>query len=281
MVIDIGYATGFVEDILAMYGHLLDVAKLTELHLTVPVQQLRRKVDAYKKHGVRVQPGGIILELGNAQNKGVQTLERLHELGFDQVEFSATASEASDWAREKEMLSAAKQLGFEVIGEVGRKFVEGDTTRKSERELDLDATVAEMQAYLNAGASKVYFEGHVYRQVVGNTADEILAREKTGTAQVVELARRIGQDKIMFEVSGQMPYLQRRAQQFWLVRLFGPEVNVANVRLEEIQILEHTRLGTWPIFGFGPLGDHPYIKSAERGKGVASEKWWLETKRAA
>jgi len=276
MVIDVGYSRGFVESILAMYGHLIDVAKLTELHLTAPIGEVKAKIDAYKAHRVRVQPGGIILELANAQKRGGAALERLRELGFDQVEFSATATSASDWAREREMLEIARRLGFEVIGEVGRKFIEGDTTRKSEQEVDVAATVAEMRAYLEHGASKVYWEGHVLRQVMGNTAAEILERVEKGTPQVLDVARQIGPEKIMFEVSGQMPYLQRRAQQFWLVRLFGPDVNVANVRLEEVQMLEHTRLGTWPIFGFGPPGDHPYIKSLEKGNGVASRTWWTD-----
>ena len=52
------------------------------------------------------------------------------------------------------------------------------------------------------------------------------------------------------------------ARQFWLVGNFGPEVNLGNVRLEEVQYLEHVRLGTWPVFGFGPLGDHPYQRVA-------------------
>ena len=30
----------------------------------------------------------------------------------------------------------------------------------------------------------------------------------------------------------------------------------------EVQHLEHVRLRTWPVFGFGPLGDHPYQRVA-------------------
>lgn len=278
MVIDTGYSRGFVEHVLEMYGHLIDVAKLTELHLTIPVKVLRRKIEAYQAHDIRVQPGGIILEIANAQNKGKQALDRLRELGFDQIEFSRTATSESGWEREKIQLEHARSIGFVTVGEVGRKFIEGDTTRKSENVLDVEATVAEMKSYFEAGAGKVYWEGHVLRQIMGNTAEEIMQKAATGTPQVLEVVKQIGAGRIMFEQSGQMPYLQRRAQQFWLVRLFGPDVNVANVRLEEVQILEHTRLGTWPIFGFGPLGDHPYIKSLEREGGAASATWWRDTK---
>lgn len=276
MVIDTGYSRGFVEHVLEMYGHLVDVAKLTELHLTIPVSVLKKKIAAYKAHNVRVQPGGIILEIANAQNRGARALERLSELGFDMIEFSKTATSEAGWEREKELLGHAKKLGFMTVGEVGKKFIEGDTTRKSESVLDVKATVDEMKLYFEAGASKVYWEGHVLRQIMGNTAEEILAKTQTGTPQVLEVVRQVGAERIMFEQSGQMPYLQRRAQQFWLVRLFGPDVNVANVRLEEVQILEHTRRGTWPIFGFGPLGDHPYIKSLAEGNGRASETWWRD-----
>lgn len=278
MVIDTGYSRGFVEHVLEMYGHLIDVAKLTELHLTIPVAVLRRKIETYQAHNIRVQPGGIILEIANAQNKGQQALDRLRELGFDQIEFSRTATSEAGWEREKIQLEHARRIGFVTVGEVGRKFIEGDTTRKSENVLDVKATIDEMKSYFDAGATKVYWEGHVLRQIMGNTADEILAKAASGTPQVLEVVREIGTERIMFEQSGQMPYLQRRAQQFWLVRLFGPDVNVANVRLEEVQLLEHTRLGTWPIFGFGPPGDHPYIKSLERGGGIASKSWWRDTK---
>jgi hypothetical protein len=85
----------------------------------------------------------------------------------------------------------------------------------------------------------------------------------------------VGLGNIIFEVSSMIPYVQRRAQQFWLVRLFGPEVNVGNVRLEEVQFLEHVRLGTWPVFGFGDLGDHPYMQALERTGGARpDDAWW-------
>src|SRR5690606_23443515 len=126
------------------------------------------------------------------------------------------------------------------------------------------------------GADKVYWEGHVLRRIMGDTAIDMLLRRDSGTVQVHEVIDRIGTERVIFEVSSMIPYAHRRAQQFWLVRNFGPGVNVGNVRIDEVQFLEQVRLGTWPVFGFGPIGDHPYMQSLERHGGVADECWWEE-----
>ncbi|MCC7426926.1 MAG: phosphosulfolactate synthase [Alphaproteobacteria bacterium] len=275
MVIDIGYNAAMVESVLDLYGHLLDIVKLTELHLTSPVSAVKRKIELYKSRGVGVQPGGIVVELARLQHRGPQVLERLRELGFDHIEVSSSATTQREAEEEKEFVGLVRKLGFTAIGEVGKKFHTGDKTRKSDTELDIEETVAEFKALLGAGTPKAYWEGHVLRRVMGDTAADILARHPHGTNQVLEVARRVGQENIIFEVSSMIPYVQRRAQQFWLVRQFGPEVNMGNVRLEEIQFLEHVRLGTWPVFGFGPLGDHPYMQALERTQGKPpTDAWW-------
>ena len=275
MVIDIGYSPAMVDSVLDQYGHLIDIVKLTELHLTAPVDVIRRKVDLYKQRGVGVQPGGIVLELARLQNRERQTLEGLRELGFDHIEVSSSSTTQRDADIESQFVGFVRSLGFTVIGEVGKKFHTGDKTRRSDTELDLEETLAEFETLLDGGAQKVYWEGHVLRRIMGDTAADILARYPQGTEQVLEVARRIGPERIIFEVSSMIPYVQRRAQQFWLVRLFGPDVNVGNVRLEEVQFMEHIRLGTWPVFGFGELGDHPFMQALEkRQDGAPLGEWW-------
>jgi phosphosulfolactate synthase len=275
MVIDIGYNPAMVESVLDLYGHLIDIAKITELHLTSPVDVIRRKVALYKAKGVKVQPGGIVVELARLQKNERIALERLRELGFDALEVSSSSTSQREAEIEREFVRFATGLEFTVIGEVGKKFATGDKTRKSDTELDIEETVAEFQALLAGGAAKVYWEGHVLRRIMGDTAAEIVARFPKGTDQVQAVVERVGLENIVFEVSSMIPYRERRAQQFWLVRLFGPEVNVGNVRLEEIQFLEHIRLGTWPVFGFGDLGDHPYMQALEHTGGKRPDgKWW-------
>lgn len=275
MVIDIGYNNAMVESVLQMYGHLIDIVKLTELHLTSPVDVIRRKIDLYRAHGVGVQPGGIVIELARLQKNATHVAERLRELGFDHLEVSSSSTTQREAEEEQAFVRSVRAQGFTVIGEVGKKFATGDKTRKSDTELDEAETTKEFNALLDAGAAKVYWEGHVLRRIVGDSAADILARWPRGTQQVIDIAQRIGPEKIIFEVSSMIPYVQRRAQQFWLTRMFGPEVNIGNVRLEEVQFVEHVRLGTWPVFGFGGLGDHPYMQALERSGGKApTDAWW-------
>jgi phosphosulfolactate synthase len=275
MVIDTGYNNGMVEHVLKLYGHLIDIVKLTELHLTAPADVIKQKIDLYKSFNVGVQPGGIVVELARLQRREKQVLENLRKLGFDHLEVSSSSTSQREAEIERAFVKLANAAGFTTIGEVGKKFHTGDKTRKSDTELDFEETVAEFETLLSAGADKVYWEGHVLRRIMGDSAADIVAKYPKGTDQVLKVANRIGQDKIIFEVSSMIPYVQRRAQQFWQVRLFGPDVNIGNVRLEEVQFLEHVRLGTWPVFGFGELGDHPYMQALEQSQGARpTGEWW-------
>lgn len=277
MVIDTGHSLPVVQGVLELYAHLIDIAKITELHLTADLDRIRKKVALYRRFGVHVQPGGVVVELARLQNREAEVLERLSALGFDHIEVSSSATTQRPGEAEDRFVRHVRGLGLAAMGEVGKKFHEGDRTRRSDTELDVEETVREMRTLLDAGASKVYWEGHVLRRVMGDTAAEILARHPAATRQVMAVVERIGAESIVFEVSSMIPYVQRRAQQFWLVRNFGPEVNLGNVRLEEVQYLEHVRLGTWPVFGFGPPGDHPYMQALERaGGGAVSAGWWQE-----
>lgn len=275
MVIDIGYNPAMVESVLDQYGHLIDIAKLTELHLTSPVSVIKRKVAMYRAAGVKVQPGGIVIELARLQGSEKKAMDGLRELGFDALEVSSSSTSQRESEIEREFVDAARNAGFTVIGEVGKKFSTGDKTRVSDTELDIKETVAEFRTLMSGGAEKVYWEGHVLRRIMGDSAADILARHPGGTNQVMEVVKQVGAEHIIFEVSSMIPYIQRRAQQFWLVRNFGPEVNIGNIRLDEVQFVEHIRLGTWPVFGFGDLGDHPFMQALERTGGkLPTDAWW-------
>ena len=67
MVMDTGWPTSFVDSLLDQYGAYLDVVKIWDPHLRAPQEEVRRKIAVYKKHGVRVQPGGIFMEIARIQ----------------------------------------------------------------------------------------------------------------------------------------------------------------------------------------------------------------------
>ena len=159
----------------------------------------------------------------------------------------------------------AQKMGFAVFGEVGKKFAEGDTTRKSEEEVDEAETIREMKALLDAGCERVYWEGHLLRRVMGEEAGELIAKRETGTAQVKRVAAAVGQDRIIFEVSPLRISLQRRALQFWLINLFGTEVNIGNARLEELGLIEAEAYTQNDCFAAGvQFADGPIVDAAHQ-----------------
>ena len=276
MVMDTGWPTNFVESLMEQYGEYLDVVKLWDPHLRAPAAEVRKKIDVYKKHNVRVQPGGIFMEIARIQGAENMVLDRLADLGFDVIEVSGTATNAErDMRKEAAFVRRAKDLGFAVFGEVGKKFADQDQTRRSDEVVDEEVTVKEMLSLLEAGAERVYWEGHLLRRVMGESAEELLAKRDAGTQQVMRVAQEVGQERIIFEVSPLRELNQRRTLQFWLVTVFGPEVNLGNVRLEELGFLEAVRSGSHPVHGFGQAGDYPWIRAVETGKG-ADYKWWAE-----
>ena len=275
-VMDTGWPTGFVEDLLAQYGEYLDVVKIWDPHLRSPEKEIRRKIDTYRKYNVRVQPGGIFMEVARIQGIETQVMERLADLGFSIIEVSSTATNAlRDMSKEAAFIEQARKLGFDVFGEVGKKFADGDTTRVSEEVVNEEETIKEMKALLDAGAEKVYWEGHLLRRVMGENAEELIRKRETGSRQAERVVKAVGVENIIFEVSPLRPVLMRRALQFWLINLFGTEVNIGNARLEELGLIEALRSGSHPVHGFKLAGDYPWIRAREEGRDK-NYPWWAE-----
>jgi phosphosulfolactate synthase len=271
MVMDQGWPTDFVSGMLAQFGAYLDIAKLWDPLLLAPAEEVRRKLRAYRDANVLVQPGGLFLEMAGRKGNELEALQKLADFGFNLVELSSTTSTRDDeMAAETELITAAHELGFKVIGEVGRKFADGDETRLTENAIDIEVTVNEFKGLLEAGAWKVYWEGHLLRAVMGDDPESIRDRAASGTSQVLEVVRQVGLHNIVFEASGLRPRANRQWLQFWLVRLFGPDVNIGNARIDELANLEAIRRGNHPIFGFGNAGNYPWLRGADGG----STKWW-------
>ena len=276
MVMDVGWPTSFVESMMDQFGEHLDVAKIWDPHLRAPEKEVRKKIEVYNAHNVRVQPGGIFMEIARIQGNEDEVMRKLAKIGFSVIEVSSTATSAErNMRRESEFVKRAKDLGFTVFGEVGKKFAAQDETRKSEEVVDEEVTIREMLALLEAGAERVYWEGHLLRRVMGESAEELLAKRARGTQQVLRVAKAVGQERIIFEVSPLRPLLMRRTLQFWLMTLFGPEVNIGNARLEELGFLEGLRSGSHPVHGFGEAGDYPWIRAIETNQ-PADYPWWAE-----
>lgn len=270
MLGDRGWPLNFIEGTLRAYDHAIDIAKVSIRHIHQPESIVREKVALYHAHDIEAQVGGPIIEIARLQGNGRRVLEYVAELGFDSVEIASEAIPTQgDLEEEAAFTRLARDLGLKVRGEVGKKFPGGDQTRRSPREVDVDETVRQFRNYLDNGAETVYWEGHVLRMVLGDNGERV-----EGRPSIEAVAEAVGLDRIIFEVPYTfLPYASKRALQALLVYMFGPDVNIGNVLIEEIAELEEIRGGVFPAFG-APAGDHPWIASVHRNGGRASDTWW-------
>ncbi|HEX4444198.1 MAG TPA: phosphosulfolactate synthase [Galbitalea sp.] len=259
MVMDQGWPISFVSDVLDDFGDQLDIVKLWDPFLRVTTSQVEKRIEVYRAHDVIVQPGGIWIEMAERHTDTLSILPTLRDMGFNALEISNTTSTHDGLKRREDLVAAAVEHGFKVFGEVGKKFFDGDETRLTDDNIDTETTIREFHSLIEAGAWRVYWEGHLLRKVLGDDPESIKAHAFTGVRQVREVVEEIGLENIIFEASGLRPRANRQWLQFWLIRLFGPEVNIGNARIEELGNLEALRMGTHPIFDLGSAGNYSGI----------------------
>lgn len=273
MVFDRGWPAVFIEGVLEGFADAIDIAKISAWHLHQTEKIVSRKIEMYKRHGIETMCGGPVLEIARVQKCEDEVLQYLRDLGFEGVEVSSESMPTqSDIAADRSFADKCKELGFVIHGEVGKKFPEGDQVRRGEGGLDIEFAAATFQAYREMGCEGSYLEGHLLRALCGDMAEKV-----EGQAVLQELVERIGLEDIIFEIPGTyLHYAGKRALQGLLVYLFGPNVSMGNILIEEVAELEEIRDGLFPTFG-APNGDHPWLRSLSQSTtGKAHPQWWRE-----
>ncbi|HEX5087764.1 MAG TPA: phosphosulfolactate synthase [Nocardioides sp.] len=182
---------------------------------------LPAKLELLRTYGIRSCLGGTLLEVSWVQGKVQQCLDWAADVGIDSVEVSRGVA-AMTLTEKHELLRRAAQL-FVVISEVGRK--------NPEQVLTAEQWTHEVAGDLAAGARWVITEGResgtagIYRNDGSIRTDAVAAAVRGG-----------GVDRLLFEAP-------RKDQQAWLIRTFGPEVNLANIATDDALALETLRLG--------------------------------------
>lgn len=273
MIFDRGWPAVFIEGVLAGFASAIDIAKISAWHLHQTEKIVAAKIDMYKKYGVEPMIGGPVLEIARVQKKEDEVLAYLKGLGFVGLEISSESMPTqTDIGADRTFADKCVQMGFVIHGEVGKKFAEGDQAREAPDVLNVDVAVATFQSYKEMGCDGSYLEGHLLRAICGDMAEKV-----AGRFQLEQLVERVGLEDIIFEIPGTyLPYAGKRALQGLLVYLFGPNVNMANILIEEVAELEEIRDGMFPTFG-APNGDHPWLRSLSESKsGKAHSQWWRQ-----
>ena len=219
-VIDIGLSPNEAENLMKIAAQHIDLIRLGfgSAYVTGALQE---KVDLYHGYGVPVALGGTLTELAWLQRRVDALRDWLKELGVEHVEVSSGTVPIPPV--EKAALIGELAQDFTVYAEVGEK--------------DPDAIMAPyvwlelIEQALAAGATKVVCEGRA-------SGDAGLYRRdgEARTGLIDEILHQIDFHRLIFEAP-------QRHQQVWFIEHLGPEVNLGNIRPDDVIPLETLRLG--------------------------------------
>jgi phosphosulfolactate synthase len=218
-VLDRGLSPLALESLLETAGDHIDLIKLGWGTAYVS-HGVRDKVTLCRDAGVRICPGGTLMEIAVHQGRLEHYLEWLRALGIDHVEVSNGSLPIGSEQKRAVIQQLAGE--FTVIAEVGSK---GSQVAVAEE------WAAEMLGDLAAGASWVIAEGRESGTVGLFDPNGAVRGELVDT-----ILHQLGTETVIFEAP-------QRAQQTWLVEHVGPHVNLGNILVDDVIALETLRRG--------------------------------------
>ena len=222
---DPGYAPATLDSHLQQSGHLLDSLKLSMACWQVASQAAtEKKVESARRYGVPTSSGGGPFEVACTFGRLPQFLDLCAGLGIDRIEagegFIDLDLDPADVVR------LAHARGLEVQFEVGKKH--GGTFSSDV----LQSLIDQGNSWLDAGAVEIVIEARESAAGVGVFDDS----GKLLPEKAERFASAFGMERTTFEAPD-------KKSQFALLRHFGQEVRLSNVRLEEILRVEIFRRG--------------------------------------
>jgi phosphosulfolactate synthase len=219
-VIDTGLSTVEAEGMMKSAGEYVDLVRLGWGSAYV-TQDVRDKIECYRRHGVPVMLGGTLTELAWLHGRVEELRGWLKELGIEHVEVSSGTVKIP--APEKTALIAGLSEEFTVFAEVGEK--------DPEALLAPYRWVGLIKEALLAGAVQVICEGRA-----SGDAGMYRPSGEARTGLIDEIVHEVDPAKLIFEAP-------RTHQQVWFIRRFGPEVNLGNIAPPDVISVETLRVG--------------------------------------
>ncbi len=226
MVLDKGLGLETARSLMDISGEYVDYLKFGWGTSIVHEQEIiRAKVEMYKEHDITPYTGGTLFELAYMNDKLEEFFKEAHELGFPAIEIS-DGSTSIPHNEKLNCIKMAKQEGFEVLSEVGKKNPDLD------KELTIDERIKNMQDELDAGSSLVIVEAREGGKNIG-------IFDKAGNAKEDEIdviLDKIDANKILWEAPN-------KDQQVFFILKLGNTVNLGNISSDDITSLETLRKG--------------------------------------
>jgi phosphosulfolactate synthase len=218
--LDPGYDPASVESHLSQSAHLMTSLKLsTAGWLIANEDATRRKFAAAREHGVPTVTGGTPFEVAVYRGMLPDYLDLCADLGATRVECARGFTEPDLSPEEVVGLAADRGLGLDV--ELGGKH-SGAFTPEMVEEL-----VEEGKRWRDAGTHFLVIEARESARDVGlfDSAGNF------GVAAAERFVEAFGFDALLFEAPS-------KPNQFAFLSHFGPEIQLSNVRLEELLRVE-------------------------------------------
>ncbi len=220
MVMDKGISIRQAEDFVGNSADFVDFVKLG-FGTSLISKNVKQKVKIYRDAGLKVYVGGTLFEAFVVRNQFDDYLKYISDLGVD----SAEVSDGSITIEHDKKLEYISKLAKEytVLSEVGSKE-EGIIIHPA-RWINM------MQSELEAGASKVIAEAR--------ESGTVGIFHKDGSAHGVLINRIVNKVKLE-NIIWETP---QKNQQVYFLKLFGSNVNLGNIGVEDVIPLETLRLG--------------------------------------
>lgn len=225
MVMDKGRGIEETRDALNLCSEYIDYIKLGfGTSALYPEHILRQKIELIRNAHCEVYPGGTFLEIAYLQGRTAEFLDRAATLGFTAIEVSDGTVELPPDARES-LIKRARARGFKVLSEVGKK----DPRLKSPGKAMARAVLSDIES----GAAWVIIEGRESGRGVG-----VYDREGHIENDRFEELLRLSDagSRIIWEAP-------LKEQQEFLIRQFGPNVNMGNIPPVDVIAVESMRQG--------------------------------------
>ena len=224
------YQTGLsaLTDLMDTVGNYVDMFKIaTGTSRLFPKSHLKKKLSILKQNDVKPFLGGQFQEYAFHTN-GLKIMDRhigeANELGFEIVEVSDNIVPLSQDIK-KTIFDLIYENGMTPVAEVGNKQNTTEPTK----------IVDEIQLMLELGAKWALVE-----------AAELMPNGIANETLILELQKNVDITKCIFELATPRigsTTVQIYAGKKFLIKTFGPDVNLGNVTTELVMETEATRLG--------------------------------------
>ena len=242
---DPGYDPVTVEAHLEQSAHLIATLKISmACWMVADEAATRRKIQAARRLGIPTVAGGGPFETAVAQRALPAYLDLCADVGLSRIECGEGFTELT--LAPAEVVREARERQLDVEFELGEKHTGRFTDQQADELIDVG------RRWLEAGAVRLVIEARESAQDVGLFSEP----GQFDARQAERFAEAFGLDTVLFEAPN-------KASQFALINHFGPDVQLGNVRLEEVLRVEIYRRGLHSdAFGHSNLRPRPPIDAS-------------------